>query len=394
MSEAPRKLSHYFTQSRRKGRAGLPLMSVTMHDGLVSREELERDKERKTKSSLNPEEHLLVEPDDIAYNMMRMWQGALGRASVSANVSPAYGVVRPKPTVDPRFATHWFKSEFGLYMLWAYSYGLTNDRLRLYPKDFLQIPVSWPEIAVQREIAEVLDTWDHAIDRADKLITATQIRKSALSSTLLDPALLTESKPGWKRYRLGQLFSERRETLPGAELLSITAHRGIIRRDDSDRKDSSSADKSNYKRICVGDIGYNTMRMWQGVSALSALEGIVSPAYTIVTPREKIEGQFAAQLFKLPQMINIFWRYSQGLVDDTLSLKFRHFAEIQVAIPPHNEQRDIADKLKTLDHQINGLKRFKAHLLSQKRGLMRGLLNGEVNASEGANPLTFGQAEK
>ena len=26
------------------------------------------------------------------------------------------------------------------------------------------------------------------------------------------------------------------------------------------------------------DIGYNTMRMWQGVSALSELEGIVSPA--------------------------------------------------------------------------------------------------------------------
>ena len=172
MADAPRKLSHYFTHSKRKGRAGLPLMSVTMHDGLVRRDSLDR----KTDSALKDDEHLLVEPSDIAYNMMRMWQGALGLADEAANVSPAYGVMRPKNTVDPRFAKHWFKSDRGLYMLWAYSYGLTEDRLRLYPKEFLRVPVDWPSRQRQSKIADVLDHWDQAI----AIVSATIERREAL----------------------------------------------------------------------------------------------------------------------------------------------------------------------------------------------------------------------
>ena len=172
MSDAPRKLSHYFTHSKRKGRAGLPLVSVTMHDGLVRRDTLDR----KTDSALLDEEHLLVEPGDIAYNMMRMWQGALGLADEAANVSPAYGVMRPKNTVDPRFAKHWFKSDRGLYMLWAYSYGLTEDRLRLYPNEFLRLPVAWPDKCEQTRLADMLDEWDAAIAKAEKLAEESERR--------------------------------------------------------------------------------------------------------------------------------------------------------------------------------------------------------------------------
>jgi type I restriction enzyme S subunit len=47
-----------------------------MNGGLVARDALER----KTDTNLDPEEHLFVKKNDIAYNMMRMWQGALGLA--------------------------------------------------------------------------------------------------------------------------------------------------------------------------------------------------------------------------------------------------------------------------------------------------------------------------
>ncbi|WP_050784715.1 restriction endonuclease subunit S [Erythrobacter sp. SD-21] len=180
MADAPRKLSHYFTHSKRKGRAGLPLMSVTMHDGLVRRDSLDR----KTDSALKDEEHLLVEPGDIAYNMMRMWQGALGLADEAANVSPAYGVMRPKNTVDPRFAKHWFKSDRGLYMLWAFSYGLTEDRLRLYPAEFLEIPVSWPEFLDQIQTADALDQIERLILLSHRLAGAKGRRYRALIQRL------------------------------------------------------------------------------------------------------------------------------------------------------------------------------------------------------------------
>ena len=181
MAEAkPRKLSYYFTHSKRKGLPGLPLASVTMNDGLVLRD----DMDRKMDTSLTAEEHSLVEPGDIAYNMMRMWQGAFGLASAPVNVSPAYVVMRAKPTLDPRFAAHWLKSDRALYLLWAFSYGLTDDRLRLYPKEFLQIPVLWPDLAEQRRTAMVLDAWDNAIATAEKLCSALATRHRAMIGQL------------------------------------------------------------------------------------------------------------------------------------------------------------------------------------------------------------------
>lgn len=66
------KLGNVFKSRRERGRTGLPTLSVTLNDGLVLRESLER----KTDTNLSPEEHLLVREGDIAYNMMRMWQGA------------------------------------------------------------------------------------------------------------------------------------------------------------------------------------------------------------------------------------------------------------------------------------------------------------------------------
>ena len=82
----------------------------------------------------------------------------------------------------------------------------------------------------------------------------------------------------WKEYQLGQMFAERNErNNDGLALLSI-GQNGVYPQEDSIKKDTSNSDKSKYKKICIGDIGYNTMRMWQGRSALSNLEGIVNSA--------------------------------------------------------------------------------------------------------------------
>lgn len=142
---------------------------------------------------------------------------------------------------------------------------------------------------------------------------------------------------------LGKIFEERIETgfneLP---LLAVTGDRGVVPRDSLNRRDSSNEDKSAYLRVRPGDIAYNTMRMWQGVAGLSEYEGIVSPAYTVCRPLKDLVPAFAPHLLKLPANIRLFHRHSQGLVDDTLNLKFHHFAKIQVALPPKNEQRRVS----------------------------------------------------
>ena len=152
----------------------------------------------------------------------------------------------------------------------------------------------------------------------------------------------------------------------------------MIPADEIERKDSSSADKSRYKRIAVGDIGYNTMRMWQGVSALSSLEGIVSPAYTICVPSDKLCSAFLAYYFKSRPVVHWFYRYSQGLVSDTWNLKFNHFAHISLPFPEKDEQEAIGAFMKAADEEIACYEAELAVFEKQKRGLMQKLLTGLV----------------
>jgi type I restriction enzyme S subunit len=162
----------------------------------------------------------------------------------------------------------------------------------------------------------------------------------------------------------------------------------VVFRDGLDRKDTSSADKSKYLHICPGDIGYNTMRMWQGVSGLSQIEGIVSPAYTIVTPDDSLDPEFVALLFKYPPIVHLFYRYSQGLVSDTWNLKFRHFSEVRVRLPEKKEQKDIAAVFRPVDEELSLLRQQLAAFKEQKKGLMQQLLTGKVRVKPAKEAVT------
>ena len=254
-------------------------------------------------------------------------------------------------------------------------------RFKLTKEALSKTPLLLPPLPEQRKIADILTTWDEALTKLDALIEAQERRKKALMQQLLTGRrrLKGFSQP-WTTAKLGALFNERVEQGRGdLPLLSITADRGIVPREEVAKRDSSSEDKSKYLRIAPGDIGYNTMRMWQGVSALSTLEGIVSPAYTICTPTKRIDGRFASHFFKLRHTVHLFHRYSQGLVDDTLNLKFPSFSVIEVTIPSDlDEQRQIATILDTADQELALLRAQRAAVDQQKRGLMQRLLTGQV----------------
>ena len=242
----------------------------------------------------------------------------------------------------------------------------------------IKLPI--PPMEEQRTIAEILGVWDEAIEKQSRLIEKLELRKRALMQRLLTgrtrlPGFTTPRQ----KVKLGEIFKERNETkrehLP---LLSITAERGVILQSESDKKDTSNDDKSKYKRICPNDIGYNTMRMWQGRSALSAMEGIVSPAYTIVTPKAEVDPLFISELIKQPRAVYDFWTHSQGLVGDTLNCKFHDFSQVKVAIPSLPEQKAIAEVLTTADDEIATHRKKLGALRLQKRGLMQQLLTGKT----------------
>ncbi len=243
-----------------------------------------------------------------------------------------------------------------------------------------KVKIPLPPLPEQKAIAKVLSTADSAIHAVEKLIAQKELRKKWLMQHLLTGKKRFKGFEGeWKEVSLSEMFSERNETkyfdLP---LLSI-GQNGVYPQDESVKKDTSNEDKSKYKRICPGDIGYNTMRMWQGRSALSGLEGIVSPAYTVVTPKKNADSLFFSYLFKIPKMTNLFWRNSQGLVDDTLNCKYKDFSIVRVVLPQTiEEQTAIAQVLQAADNEISLLKAKAEKLREQKKGLMQQLLTGKV----------------
>lgn len=257
--------------------------------------------------------------------------------------------------------------------------GVGSTFLEVSKKDFEKFKVIVPPLSEQQKIAEVLSTWDEAIEKQSQLVEKLELRKKGLMQQLLTGRKRLPGFSGeWKKARLGELFDERNETkMPTLPLLSITADKGVILQTESEKKDNSNEDKSKYKRICPNDIGYNTMRMWQGRCALSSLEGIVSPAYTIIKPRNGVNPYYMEMLFKQPYMIYRFWTHSQGLVSDTLNCKFPSFCQVKVTIPCWAEQNTIAEILSVCDKEISLANKKLYTLQQQKKGLMQVLLTGK-----------------
>lgn len=280
-------------------------------------------------------------------------------------------VLNPQQKID----TIYFENAINIMRIYCENTGvpqLTSPQLSKYK-------VLVPPLPEQRKIAEVLSTWDKAIEKQTLLVEKLELRKKGLMQQLLTGKKRLHGFNGeWKKEKLGKLFDERNETkMQSLPLLSITADKGIISQTASEKKDTSNEDKSKYKRICPGDIGYNTMRMWQGRCALSKLEGIVSPAYTIVSPHNDVNPFYMEMLFKQPFMVYRFWTHSQGLVNDTLNCKYPAFSQVKVTIPKIEEQNAIAEILSFCDKEIALAKQKLDTLRQQKKGLMQVLLTGK-----------------
>ncbi|MBK6960754.1 MAG: restriction endonuclease subunit S [Gammaproteobacteria bacterium] len=171
-----RKAGALFSNRVTKGEQGLPIYSVTMHDGMVRRDSLDRNYYDIEDAAGNKK----VCRNDIAYNMMRMWQGALGVAPEDCLVSPAYIVLAPAKGTVPEFFRYIFKLPATLLTLTAHSRGLTKDRLRLYYDDFARIPLRCPSPDEQQRIADCLTSLDDLIAAQTQKLDALKTHKQAL----------------------------------------------------------------------------------------------------------------------------------------------------------------------------------------------------------------------
>jgi type I restriction enzyme S subunit len=151
-----------FSQRNETGFGELPILEVSLKTGVRVRD---MDNLKRKQVMADREKYKRAAQGDLAYNMMRMWQGAIGVAPVDGLVSPAYVVVRPFPEMDCRYFSYLFRTTAYMNEVDAYSRGIVKDRNRLYWQDFKRMPSVVPPVAEQRQIVRFLNDVGAKIQR-------------------------------------------------------------------------------------------------------------------------------------------------------------------------------------------------------------------------------------
>ena len=376
-SEKEYKAKNIFKSVTNKKHNGeFQVLSATQDKGVIPRSQVDIDIKF---DESNVTGYKKVDCGDFVISL-RSFQGGIEYSEFEGLVSPAYTVLKPIVPICDGYYKAYLKTVDYISRLNKGTYGI-RDGKQVGFEDFGDMILHYPSLAEQEKIAEILSAQDKLIALKEKLIEEKKRQKKALMQQLLTGKKRLPGFSGdWVDVKLGNVFAERVETnCQDLELLSVTGTNGVVPRSTIETKDNSSEDKSKYLKICKGDIGYNTMRMWQGVSALSEHEGIVSPAYTILIPSPEISAKYFSYLFKMHAVIFLFYRFSQGIVDDTRSLKYHEFAKLHLTVPKDKkEQEAIAEILTVADQEIEILQKELGQEKQKKKALMQLLLTGIV----------------
>ncbi len=155
-----------FGQRSQTGYGELPILEVSLKTGVQIRSFGQAGR-KQIMSDLAKYKRAVK--GDLAYNTMRMWQGALGVCPVDGLVSPAYVVARPYPGVDARYFAALFRTGDYMAEIDSASRGIVKDRNRLYWDQFKQMQSPCPPPEEQAAIMRFL-TW--GTDRLERTIRA------------------------------------------------------------------------------------------------------------------------------------------------------------------------------------------------------------------------------
>ncbi len=195
----------------------------------------------------------------------------------------------------------------------------------------------------------------------------------------------------WGVIRNSFIFREINETGYGhLQLLSILSDKGIIKQSETGRKERAPEDRSSYKRIFKGDIGYNLMNAFSGSIGISNHEGIISPAYAVCRPKVEINGKYFHYLFRTNLYLTEFDRHAYGIMYERNRLYFENFKKIYIPFPSLKEQKAITCfidyKLTQIDQFISNKQRFIELLKEQKTALINRAVTKGLNLNVPMKP--------
>ncbi|WP_157789438.1 restriction endonuclease subunit S [Candidatus Microthrix parvicella] len=147
---------------------------------------------------------------------------------------------------------------------------------------------------------------------------------------------------------------------------------GVVMRRTGDGRAAPSTDLSAYQEVRPGDLVMNQLGKPHGALGVSGFHGIISPAYFIAELSDRIHPRFAHHLLRTRLYISEYERRGKFMPPSQFDISWDQFREIDLALPPPEVQRAIADYLDAETARIDAL-------ITKKRRMID-LLGEQVDA--------------
>lgn len=355
------KISYGIVQAGPHVEDGVPYLKSSNVGGNISVETLQKTcpkiHEKYKRSS--------VHPGDIVFSL----RGNLGECSVvpddlaEANLTQGTARISVSSPHSVNFVRYQITSRPVLNRIQALSKGSTFKEISL--EELRKLTILLPQPFEQERIAEILSTWDRAIETTEKLIANSQAQKKALMQQLLTGKKRLPGFHGeWKKRKFGEIALVRKgKALSGKDLKP--GPYPVIAGGKTSPYSHAEFTHSNVITVSAsgayaGHVALHTHRIW--ASDCSVVQG---------TDRLAIE--YAYQFLFLNQR-KIYSLQSGGAQPHIYPADIEG---INILVPPIDEQKAIASLLSAADGACKLLHRQVEHLRDQKAALMQQLLTGK-----------------
>jgi type I restriction enzyme S subunit len=246
------------------------------------------------------------------------------------------------------------------------------------PGKILSLEANLRPLPEQRKIAEILGTWDRAIELCEQRVALFKATLLAFQLHIFESGYRSQKQLRPAKDVFHSVSERNRPDLP---LLAVMQDLGIVRRDGLDRRVMMpDGDTENYKVVRQGDFVIS-LRSFEGGIELSAVEGLVSPAYTVLRSSTPICSNYYRHFFKSRSFIGRLDKLIFGIRDGK-QIAFRDFGDMKIPNPSEADQQQYGDFLDLAERQLRIARDEIGAFQKQKRGLIQKLLTGEwrVNA--------------
>ncbi|CAM5772555.1 restriction endonuclease subunit S [Bosea minatitlanensis] len=338
---------------------------------------------------INPDD--LLENDDLLFVRSNGNKALIGRcvlvSGITEPVSFSGFTIRGRvksDEIDHSFASKLVRSP--LFKEHLHRMGGGSSINNLSQDTLSEFCFSLPPLPEQRKIAEILRTWDEAIEKLEALRAANLQRRIWMRTHLFTGRTRLPGQTGkWREVALGEVLTEHGLQGTGAEeVFSVSVHKGLINQIEHLGRSFAAAETDHYNRVLPGDIVYTkspTGDFPLGIIKQSKIsqEVIVSPLYGVFTPAARALGVILDALFESPVAVrNYLHPLVQKGAKNTIAITNRRFLEGKLHLPMDPaEQSAIAEVVDASQAELTAIEAEIDLLARQKRGLTQKLLTGE-----------------